>query len=472
MIRTDEFCIRNELDKDIYISRLRWLSYIDAMKSAQAILVHCEIFDRLQSIFFDGLGMTVINANNMNQYLSEVLSKLRRKIGDKCKAEEVQEILKETYQKFQTACRNPLEEKAKEKFNYLHQLMEQYDVNTWKEEGDEIDFQQEIKKNFSQNHQRYLKEDFRYLIIAEKLLSSLIEGVVLLDYIQSESEEVNITHYSSEKLQQILENKKTCVEQCGLALIKKYSPRKVIAEQIEDTKELLTDTRTINLLKQADEFLPVQFKSWLDNVTSRKQAYKWLKEQVCKSGEEGSGIGAYELDELLNRLGFDIEVDRNDNINKNKIAMIFVGLDQLIQPELDAIEEELDAKELTKKEKAALREEMIREQTLNKVNRQEMFKKVFPIPELINDFDMTKLKEDAYFESLCFGKEMDAVTEGILSLMPVPHLPALNEKIHRAFACALVANTISNNVDKTLELFEITLQDDAEDEEDWDEDEL
>ena len=472
MIRTDEFCIRNELDKDIYISRLRWLSYIDAMKSAQAILVHCEIFDRLQSIFFDGLGMTVINANNMNQYLSEVLSKLRRKIGDKCKAEEVQEILKETYQKFQTACRNPLEEKAKEKFNYLHQLMEQYDVNTWKEEGDEIDFQQEIKKNFSQNHQRYLKEDFRYLIIAEKLLSSLIEGVVLLDYIQSESEEVNITHYSSEKLQQILENKKTCVEQCGLALIKKYSPRKVIAEQIEDTKELLTDTRTINLLKQADEFLPVQFKSWLDNVTSRKQAYKWLKEQVCKSGEEGSGIGAYELDELLNRLGFDIEVDRNDNINKNKIAIIFVGLDQLIQPELDAIEEELDAKELTKKEKAALREEMIREQTLNKVNRQEMFKKVFPIPELINDFDMTKLKEDAYFESLCFGKEMDAVTEGILSLMPVPHLPALNEKIHLAFACALVANTISNNVDKTLKVFDITLEDDAGDEEDWDEDEL
>ena len=467
MIRTDEFCIRNELDKDIYISRLRWLSYIDAMKSAQAILVHCEIFDRLQSIFFDGLGMTVINANNMNQYLSEVLSKLRRKIGDKCKAEEVQEILKETYQKFQTACRNPLEEKAKEKFNYLHQLMEQYDIDTWKEEEDEIAFQQQIKKNFSQNHQRYLKEDFRYLIIAEKLLSSLIEGVVLLDYIQSE--QVNGTHYSAQKLQQILENKKTCVEQCGLALIKKYSPRKVIAEQIEDTKELLTDTRTINLLKQADEFLPVQFKSWLDNVTSRKQAYKWLKEQVCKSGEEGSGIGAYELDELLNRLGFDIEVDRNDNINKSKIAMIFVGLDQLIQPELDAIEEELDTKELTKKEKAALREEMIREQTLNKVNRQEMFKKV---SELINDFDLTKLKEDAYFESLCFGKEMDAVTEGILSLMPVPHLPDLNEKIHRAFACALVANTISNNVDKTLEVFDITLEDDAGDEEDWDEDEL
>lgn len=470
MIRTDEFCIRNELDKDIYISRLRWLSYIDAMKSAQAILVHCEIFDRLQSIFFDGLGMTVINANNMNQYLSEVLSKLRRKIGDKCKAEEVQEILKETYQKFQTACRNSLEEKAKEKFNYLHQLMEQYDIDTWKEEEDEIAFQQEIKKKFSQNHQRYLKEDFRYLIIAEKLLSSLIEGVILLDYIQSE--QVNGTHYSAQKLQQILENKKTCVEQCGLALIKKYSPRKVIAEQIEDTKELLTDTRTINLLKQADEFLPVQFKSWLDNVTSRKQAYKWLKEQVCKSGEEGSGIGAYELDELLNRLGFDIEVDRKDNINKSKIAMIFVGLDQLIQPELDAIEEELDTKELTKKEKAALREEMIREQTLNKVNRQEMFKKVFPIPERINDFDLTKLKEDAYFESLCFGKEMDAVTEGILSLMPVPHLPALNEKIHRAFACALVANTISNNVDKTLEVFDITLEDDAGDEEDWDEDEL
>lgn len=470
MIRTDELCIRNELDKDIYISRLRWLSYIDAMKSAQAILIHCEIFDRLESIFFVGLDIAVSDADNVDKHILEMLSELRKKMGNQYKSEQVWEILTEAYQKFQTACRNSLEEKAKEKFNYLHQLMEQYDIDTWKEEEDEIAFQQEIKKKFSQNHQRYLKEDFRYLIIAEKLLSSLIEGVILLDYIQSE--QVNGTHYSSEKLQQILENKKTCVEQCGLALIKKYSPRKVIAEQIEDTKELLTDTRTINLLKQADEFLPVQFKSWLDNVTSRKQAYKWLKEQVCKSGEEGSGIGAYELDELLNRLGFDIEVDRNDNINKSKIAMIFVGLDQLIQPELDAIEEELDTKELTKKEKAALREEMIREQTLNKVNRQEMFKKVFPIPERINDFDMTKLKEDAYFESLCFGKEMDAVTEGILSLMPVPHLPALNEKIHRAFACALVANTISNNVDKTLEVFDITLEDDAGDEEDWDEDEL
>ena len=470
MIRTDELCIRNELDKDIYISRLRWLSYIDAMKSAQAILIHCEIFDRLESIFFVGLDIAVSDADNVDKHILEMLSELRKKMGNQYKSEQVWEILTEAYQKFQTACRNPLEEKAKEKFNYLHQLMEQYDVDTWKEEEDEIAFQQEIKKKFSQNHQRYLKEDFRYLIIAEKLLSSLIEGIILLDYIQSE--QVNGTHYSAQKLQQILENKKTCVEQCGLALIKKYSPRKVIAEQIEDTKELLTDTRTINLLKQADEFLPVQFKSWLDNVTSRKQAYKWLKEQVCKSGEEGSGIGAYELDELLNRLGFDIEVDRNGNINKSKIAMIFVGLDQLIQPELDAIAEELDTKELTKKEKAALREEMIREQTLNKVNRQEMFKKVFPIPELINDFDLTKLKEDAYFESLCFGKEMDAVTEGILSLMPVPHLPALNEKIHRAFACALVANTISNNVDKTLEVFDITLEDDAEDEEDWDEDEL
>lgn len=470
MIRTDELCIRNELDKDIYISRLRWLSYIDAMKSAQAILIHCEIFDRLESIFFVGLDIAVSDADNVDKHILEMLSELRKKMGNQYKSEQVWEILTEAYQQFQTACRNPLEEKAKEKFNYLHQLMEQYDIDTWKAEEDEIAFQQEIKKNFSQNHQRYLKEDFRYLIIAEKLLSSLIEGVILYDY--KELKQVNGTDYSAQKLQQILENKKTCVEQCALALIKKYSPRKVIAEQIEDTKELLTDTRTINLLKQADKFLPVQFKSWLDNVTSRKQAYKWLKEQVCKSGEEGSGIGAYELDELLNRLGFDIEVDRNDNINKSKIAMICVGLDQLIQPELDAIEEELDTKELTKKEKSALREEMIREQTLNKVNRQEMFKKVFPIPELINDFDLTKLKEDAYFESLCFGKEMDAVTEGILSLMPVPHLPALNEKIHRAFACALVANTISNNVDKTLELFEITLQDDAEDEEDWDEDEL
>lgn len=470
MIRTDELCIRNELDKDIYISRLRWLSYIDAMKSAQAILIHCEIFDRLESIFFVGLDIAVSDADNVDKHILEMLSELRKKMGNQYKSEQVWEILTEAYQQFQTACRNPLEEKAKEKFNYLHQLMEQYDIDTWKAEEDEIAFQQEIKKKFSQNRQRYLKEDFRYLIIAEKLLSSLIEGVILYDY--KELKQVNGTDYSAQKLQQILENKKTCVEQCALALIKKYSPRKVIAEQIEDTKELLTDTRTINLLKQADKFLPVQFKSWLDNVTSRKQAYKWLKEQVCKSGEEGSGIGAYELDELLNRLGFDIEVDRNDNINKSKIAMIFVGLDQLIQPELDAIEEELDTKELTKKEKSALREEMIREQTLNKVNRQEMFKKVFPIPELINDFDLTKLKEDAYFESLCFGKEMDAVTEGILSLMPVPHLPALNEKIHRAFACALVANTISNNVDKTLELFEITLQDDAEDEEDWDEDEL
>ena len=117
-----------------------------------------------------------------------------------------------------------------------------------------------------------------------------------------------------------------------------------------------------------------------------------MNHDICGNGKAARGIGAYELDELLNRLGFDIEVDRNDNINKNKIAMIFVGLDQLIQPELDAIEEELDAKELTKKEKAALREEMIREQTLNKVNRQEMFKKVFPIPERINDFDMTTLK--------------------------------------------------------------------------------
>lgn len=470
MIRTDELCIRNELDKDIYISRLRWLSYIDAMKSAQAILIHCEIFDRLESIFFVGLDIAVSDADNVDKHILEMLSELRKKMGNQYKSEQVWEILTEAYQQFQTACRNPLEEKAKEKFNYLHQLMEQYDIDTWKAEEDEIAFQQEIKKKFSQNRQRYLKEDFRYLIIAEKLLSSLIEGVILYDY--KELKQVNGTDYSAQKLQQILENKKTCVEQCALALIKKYSPRKVIAEQIEDTKELLTDTRTINLLKQADKFLPVQFKSWLDNVTSRKQAYKWLKEQVCKSGEEGSGIGAYELDELLNRLGFDIEVDRNDNINKSKIAMICVGLDQLIQPELDAIEEELDTKELTKKEKSALREEMIREQTLNKVNRQEMFKKVFPIPELINDFDLTKLKEDAYFESLCFGKEMDAVTEGILSLMPVPHLPALNEKIHRAFACALVANTISNNVDKTLELFEITLQDDAEDEEDWDEDEL
>ncbi len=470
MIRTDELCIRNELDKDIYISRLRWLSYIDAMKSAQAILIHCEIFDRLESIFFVGLDIAVSDADNVDKHILEMLSELRKKMGNKYKSEQVWEILTEAYQQFQTACRNPLEEKAKEKFNYLHQLMEQYDIDTWKAEEDEIAFQQEIKKKFSQNRQRYLKEDFRYLIIAEKLLSSLIEGVILYDY--KELKQVNGTDYSAQKLQQILENKKTCVEQCGLALIKKYSPRKVIAEQIEDTKELLTDTRTINLLKQADKFLPVQFKSWLDNVTSRKQAYKWLKEQVCKSGEEGSGIGAYELDELLNRLGFDIEVDRNDNINKSKIAMIFVGLDQLIQPELDAIEEELDTKELTKKEKSALREEMIREQTLNKVNRQEMFKKVFPIPELTNDFDLTKLKEDAYFESLCFGKEMDAVTEGILSLMPVPHLPALNEKIHRAFACALVANTISNNVDKTLEVFDITLEDDAEDEEDWDEDEL
>lgn len=470
MIRTDELCIRNELDKDIYISRLRWLSYIDAMKSAQAILIHCEIFDRLESIFFVGLDIAVSDADNVDKHILEMLSELRKKMGNKYKSEQVWEILTEAYQQFQTACRNPLEEKAKEKFNYLHQLMEQYDIDTWKAEEDEIAFQQEIKKKFSQNRQRYLKEDFRYLIIAEKLLSSLIEGVILYDY--KELKQVNGTDYSAQKLQQILENKKTCVEQCALALIKKYSPRKVIAEQIEDTKELLTDTRTINLLKQADEFLPVQFKSWLDNVTSRKQAYKWLKEQVCKSGEEGSGIGAYELDELLNRLGFDIEVDRKDNINKSKIAMIFVGLDQLIQPELDAIEEDLDTKELTKKEKAALREEMIREQTLNKVNRQEMFKKVFPIPELINDFDMTKLKEDAYFESLCFGKEMDAVTEGILSLMPVPHLPALNEKIHRAFACALVANTISNNVDKTLEVFDITLEDDAGDEEDWDEDEL
>lgn len=470
MIRTDELCIRNELDKDIYISRLRWLSYIDAMKSAQAILIHCEIFDRLESIFFVGLDIAVSDADNVDKHILEMLSELRKKMGNQYKSEQVWEILTEAYQQFQTACRNPLEEKAKEKFNYLHQLMEQYDIDTWKAEEDEIAFQQEIKKKFSQNRQRYLKEDFRYLIIAEKLLSSLIEGVILYDY--KELKQVNGTDYSAQKLQQILENKKTCVEQCGLALIKKYSPRKVIAEQIEDTKELLTDTRTINLLKQADKFLPVQFKSWLDNVTSRKQAYKWLKEQVCKSGEEGSGIGAYELDELLNRLGFDIEVDRNNNINKSKIAMIFVGLDQLIQPELDAIEEELDTKELTKKEKAALREEMIREQTLNKVNRQEMFKKVFPIPELINDFDLTKLKEDAYFESLCFGKEMDAVTEGILSLMPVPHLPALNEKIHRAFACALVANTISNNVDKTLEVFDITLEDDAGDEEDWDEDEL
>lgn len=470
MIRTDELCIRNELDKDIYISRLRWLSYIDAMKSAQAILIHCEIFDRLESIFFVGLDIAVSDADNVDKHILEMLSELRKKMGNKYKSEQVWEILTEAYQQFQTACRNPLEEKAKEKFNYLHQLMEQYDIDTWKAEEDEIAFQQEIKKKFSQNRQRYLKEDFRYLIIAEKLLSSLIEGVILYDY--KELKQVNGTDYSAQKLQQILENKKTCVEQCALALIKKYSPRKVIAEQIEDTKELLTDTRTINLLKQADKFLPVQFKSWLDNVTSRKQAYKWLKEQVCKSGEEGSGIGAYELDELLNRLGFDIEVDRNDNINKSKIAMIFVGLDQLIQPELDAIEEELDTKELTKKEKSALREEMIREQTLNKVNRQEMFKKVFPIPELINDFDLTKLKEDAYFESLCFGKEMDAVTEGILSLMPVPHLPDLNEKIHRAFACALVANTISNNVDKTLEVFDITLEDDVGDEEDWHEDEL
>ena len=470
MIRTDELCIRNELDKDIYISRLRWLSYIDAMKSAQAILIHCEIFDRLESIFFVGLDIAVSDADNVDKHILVMLSELRKKMGIKYKSEQEWVILTEAYQQFQTACRNPLEEKAKEKFNYLHQLMEQYDIDTWKAEEDEIAFQQEIKKKFSQNRQRYLKEDFRYLIIAEKLLSSLIEGVILYDY--KELKQVNGTDYSAQKLQQILENKKTCVEQCGLALIKKYSPRKVIAEQIEDTKELLTDTRTINLLKQADKFLPVQFKSWLDNVTSRKQAYKWLKEQVCKSGEEGSGIGAYELDELLNRLGFDIEVDRNDNINKSKIAMIFVGLDQLIQPELDAIEEELDTKELTKKEKSALREEMIREQTLNKVNRQEMFKKVFPIPELTNDFDLTKLKEDAYFESLCFGKEMDAVTEGILSLMPVPHLPALNEKIHRAFACALVANTISNNVDKTLEVFDITLEDDAGDEEDWNEDEL
>ena len=197
-----------------------------------------------------------------------------------------------------------------------------------------------------------------------------------------------------------------------------------------------------------------------------------MNHDICGNGKAARGIGAYELDELLNRLGFDIEVDRNDNINKNKIAMIFVGLDQLIQPELDAIEEELDTKELTKKEKAALREKMIREQTLNKVNRQEMFKKFFPIPELINDLDLTKLKEDAYFESLCFGKEMDAVTEGILSLMPVPPHSDLNEKIHRAFACALVANTISNDVDKTLEVFDITLEDDAGDEEDWDEDEL
>ena len=67
---------------------------------------------------------------------------------------------------------------------------------------------------------------------------------------------------------------------------------------------------------------------------------------------------------------------------------------------------------------------------------------------------------------------MDAVTEGILSLMPVPHLPALNEKIHRAFACALVANTISNNVDKTLEVFDLTLDDAVEVEGDWGEDEL
>lgn len=283
------------------------------------------------------------DADNVDKHILEMLSELRKKMGNQYKSEQVWEILTEAYQQFQTACRNPLEEKAKEKFNYLHQLMEQYDIDTWKAEEDEIAFQQEIKKKFSQNRQRYLKEDFRYLIIAEKPLSSLIEGVILYDY--KELKQVNGTDYSAQKLQQILENKKTCVEQCALALIKKYSPRKVIAEQIEDTKELLTDTRTINLLKQADKFLPVQFKSWLDNVTSRKQAYKWLKEQVCKSGEEGAGIGAYELDELLNRLGFDIEVDRNDNINKSKIAMIFVGLDQLIQPELDAIEEEPDTKE-------------------------------------------------------------------------------------------------------------------------------
>ena len=174
MIRTDELCIRNELDKDIYISRLRWLSYIDAMKSAQAILIHCEIFDRLESIFFVGLDIAVSDADNVDKHILEMLSELRKKMGNQYKSEQVWEILTEAYQKFQTACRNSLEEKAKEKFNYLHQLMEQYDIDTWKEEEDEIAFQQEIKKKFSQNHQRYLKEDFRYLIIAEKLLSSLI----------------------------------------------------------------------------------------------------------------------------------------------------------------------------------------------------------------------------------------------------------------------------------------------------------
>ena len=474
----NDACLRNELDKDIYISRLRWISYIDAMKSAQAIWIYCEMAYRMQSMFFNTFDTAMRKKQNIRKDCITEMLKGMVKDDERTYNENILSLwraLRIACSRFESKCRVPLQTKALSSLNFFEEIMENYNLDTWKEESDDIEFQKQIKECYSQANYRWIKENFPYLIVFQRFVSSLVEGVIFLEYQKLVPLE-EIGESSLKKIEDIIKRDKDNVKIAGTLLIKKYKPDIYMSQTID-----LDNFSGIK--KKVEKIHTPQFKSWLDQVTSRKDQYKALKEQLCEPDHAGRGIKANKLYNILKSLGFTLTAYKNyyrdeddeearkkeEKINADMVSMLFVSFDQLQAPDFDKIDKELEKKKLKGKERAALRKKMIQEQTISKVNQQKRFKQVFPIPEYFPDTNLAKFREDPYLEEFCF-EEMNAVTEGILNFMSSPHLVALNERIYPAFACTVVANTIPSDTDKALEVFNVELEDGAEDEEDWDDD--